>query len=1288
MCRHHRHASTYIQPMSIRQPIYCVRFCFLIVGLIGLTAVASGASGESPSKVLFIGDAGRNHQPHERFQELNAALTKTSVELDYTESLERLNEKELASYDAIILYADIDQVDPKQESALIDFVKRGGGFVPIHCASACFNHSPKFVDLIGARFLRHGSGVFRTEVAETANAIAIGYGGFESWDETYVHTSHQEAGRTVLEYRVDRNGREPWTWIKPYGNGRVFYTAWGHDGRTWTHPGFQNLVLRGILWVTRQDPETAGRYEEMMAFPVPEIPSLPDDLPKMSRQKVGSKLPKDQDVDAGSGQPDSQNWIQGPLPPQESMRHIVVPDGFHMELFAAEPDLGGKPICMAWDAAGRLWVGETIDYPNSLSDDNRGNDRIRICEDTDHDGRADRFTVFADGLSIPSAITFSHDGVIVQNGTETLYLQDTDGDDVADIRNVLLSNWSMSDTHGGVSNFQYGPDNWIWGMQGYNQSQPIAADAEHEEFRMGFFRMRPDGSEVEFIRSTNNNTWGLGFSEEGFVFGSTANGAPSVFMPIANRYYERVMGWLPSLTLPSIADTPLFKPITDKVRQGDWQGGYTAATGHALYTAREYPMQYWNRAAFVNGPTGHLVGAFVLSRQGTEFRSTNPFNLIASDDEWTAPIMSEVGPDGQVWVIDWYNYIVQHNAATAGVETGKGEAYETDLRDKTRGRIYRVVADKTSVPSQSRSYPDLSSAGPAKLIEALSHPTMLVRKHAQRLLVERGQADVCASLVKLVDDRTVDAIGLNVGVIHALWTLEGLGLLTQPDSSVSGLTSEFANNSYKEQAHQAVIGALSHPSAGVRRVAAGVLPKTCSAIQGLLDADLMTDRDRHVRLAALLAISDCKAKQIHSDPLASARDADRLCDQIANTLVAALRDPNNLADRWIPDGLTSAAAMHSDAVLLAVANPEYYSDEAAVIIEHIAEHHMRTGVEEGRSPSQDARLLAELCKASPNVLEAVIEGFFAVDVPNTNVSISAVTDSKLEFITSRVSSIAESRLVRLATGWGSHRFAKQAERIGNDLLKQVHDNHLSTMQRIEAAKQLMALMPDDRGIVLSLLNKLTPSTSDDLGIGIVESLSESRWDGWGNEVIGRLSAMRPAVREAAMSQLLLRPNATLAMLDAARRGRLMLSDLPLETRAVLVSHPDSTIRSKAKSLLAAGDDLPHADRDLVVRNYAKSTLQKGNPKNGLQVFVKNCSQCHVHCDRGNRVGPDLTGMATLPKKELLLHILDPNRNVEANYRSCTVLTVDGVIRRGVLTEETRTTIGFGLTQRQDQPNPT
>src|SRR5688572_6498264 len=151
-----------------------------------------------------------------------------------------------------------------------------------------------------------------------------------------------------------------------------------------------------------------------------------------------------------------------------------------------------------------------MDYPNELG---QNRDRIKICEDTDGDGRADAFTVFAEGLSIPTSLCFANGGVVVAQAPHTLFLKDTDGDGKADERRVLFSGWGAGDTHAGPSNLRWGFDNWIWGIVGYSGFNGTVGGKAHR-FSMGFFRFKPDGSDLEFIRSTNNNSWGFGFSED------------------------------------------------------------------------------------------------------------------------------------------------------------------------------------------------------------------------------------------------------------------------------------------------------------------------------------------------------------------------------------------------------------------------------------------------------------------------------------------------------------------------------------------------------------------------------------------------------------------------------------------------------------------------------------------------------------------------------------------------------------------------------------------------------
>ncbi|TWU49170.1 PVC-type heme-binding CxxCH protein [Rubripirellula reticaptiva] len=1208
----------------------------IVFALSGLLMALSPSVGHCEDiRVLFLGDSG-SHQPKVRFDELQPILNARGIKMTYTDQVADVNLAKLKQFDAFALYANIDEIDKGSADALLDYVAGGGGFVPLHCATFCFRNQPELVALMGAQFQRHGTGVFRAEDSKSGHELMSGFGGFKSWDETYVHHLHNEKDRTVLEYRVDAEGREPWTWVRTEGDGRVFYTAWGHDGRTWTNPGFQNLVERGIRWATGNDPQAAGDYLSDRPFDVPNTTEMPKDLKPFEYVDVGGQIPNYTPSKDWGVQGEPLSTMQKPVEPTESLKHIVVPEGLHVELFASEPDLGGKPICMAWDERGRLWVAETVDYPNELQPRETARDRIRICEDTTGDGKADKFTVFAEELSIPTSIAFSRGGVIVQNATETLYLKDTDGDDKADERRVLISNWQLGDTHGGVSNFQYGLDNWIWAMQGYNQSQPIADGKQQQNFRMGFFRMKPDGSEVEFIRSTNNNTWGLGISEEGLIFGSTANGNPSIYMPIANRYYEQVRGWATSLTLSSIADTNDFHPITDKVRQVDHHGGYTAAAGHSLYTAREYPQEYWNRVGFVCGPTGHLVGSFVLDAKGSDFSSTSPFNLFASDDEWTAPIMAEVGPDGQVWVIDWYNYIVQHNPTPKGFKTGKGAAYETELRDKKHGRIYRLVANDSK---QGRT-PDLSKATPEELVSGLADPTMIVRKHAQRLLVERGEADVAESLFALIQSKSVDEIGLNVGAIHALWTLHGLGLV---DGS-------------RDDVNEVVFAALRHPSAGVRRNALQVLPPIGASIEAISAANVQRDANTQVRLAAVLAIADLPAS-----------------DRGAKLVLDVISDPSAMADRWIPDAATSAAARNSGSLLTSLASVVDPSPRAIEIVGRAADHYAR-----GDDVQDAAGLLASAAEADPRLLDAVVQGFAvgfgSAGNDSGQVQLTDAVETRLEEALPRVESGTRGMMVKLATRWGSKRFAKYGQEIADSMLAVVRDESAADQDRINAARQLVEFMPGDAGVMVSLLDEVNPRTPPAVAMGIIESMGASRSDSLGDEIVDRFSGMTPTLKKSAIVLLLKRPASTLALLRGIETGTATFADLALDQKQALASHSDRTIRDLATKLLKQGGSLPSADRMQVLEELSFVANTKGDTVKGKLAFTKHCSKCHMHSGEGATVGPDLTGMAVHPKEELLTHILDPNRNVEGNFRAYSVLTLDGVIINGMLASESKTSI--------------
>jgi putative membrane-bound dehydrogenase-like protein len=857
--------------VSVRHTIRigCALVAIVVAGLVGwmrpagagdATANSASAGSAAPRRVhvLFLGDNG-HHLPLERCRDIYSILGQRGIDLVYTDNVNDLNAATLNRYDVLLVYANITQITPEQEKAVLDYVESGHGYAPIHCASYCFLNSPKLTALTGARFKSHKTGVFKETIVMPDHPIEKGLKPIESWDETYVHEMHNDQGRTILSYRIEGDHKEPYTWTRTQGKGRVFYTAWGHDQRTWQNPDFDNLIERGLRWAAGDWALQPRPATTDFTYQNAHIPFYP---PGKSWGVTANPITQ----------------MQEPVPPAVSMKHMALRPGFDISLVASDPDIK-KPICMAFDERGRLWIAETFDYPNNMQEPGNGHDQITLCEDTKGTGVCDKFTVFADKLSIPTSIVHANGGIIVSQAPDMLFFKDTKGTGKADVRKVLFTGWGIRDTHAGPSNLRYGFDNWIYGTVGYSGFDGTVG-GEHLRFGAGVFRFKADGSKLEFLGSTTNNTWGLGFSEDNNVFGSTANGNPAWYESVPNRYYEQLKGW-PASRFEAIADTPHIFPITDKVRQVDNHGSYTACAGFALYTARSFPRNYWNRIAFPSEPTGHLVGQYILQPHGSDFAARDDFNFFASDDEWTAPIMAEVGPDGSVWMIDWYNYIVQHNPIPRGWVAGKGGAYETPLRDKQHGRIYRITW-KDGKPSKKF---DLGGASNVTLLEALKSDNMFWRIQAQRLLVEHGDKSVIPALLKLAADTSVDEIGLNPTAIHALWAVQGLGGFDGSNADAIAVAK----------------ADLKHPSAGVRKAAVDVLPRTPDSLATVLSAGLLADRDAQVRKNTLLAISEMPNS-----------------DKAGAAIYAAMHDKANADDRWILDA-SAVAAANQDAGFLQAA---------------------------------------------------------------------------------------------------------------------------------------------------------------------------------------------------------------------------------------------------------------------------------------------------------------------------------------------------------------------------------
>ncbi|MBI5690863.1 MAG: c-type cytochrome [Verrucomicrobia bacterium] len=553
--------------------------------------------------------------------------------------------------------------------------------------------------------------------------------------------------------------------------------------------------------------------------------------------------------------------FQHPFSLRGSVERTQVAPDLRLELFAAEPDIA-KPIFLAWDERGRLWIAETRDYPHNVQPDGRGNDSIKICEDTDGDGRADLFTVFADHLNIPTGFAFAQGGIVVAQPPRFLFLKDLDGDDRADERREIMTGWGVNDTHAQANNLHYGLDNWLYGCVGYSGFRGTVGGKEIQ-FLQGTYRFKADGSALEFLHQFTNNSWAQSANEFGDQFGGTANNAPLFFGGIPATI---VPAGLRAQTAKRINTDDRSHPITPHFRQVDVFGGFTAAAGSAFIYSSNLPARLQGKV-MVCEPTMKNIALFDVQRDGAGYLAHDAFNLVASSDEWMSPVFAEVGPDGAIWFSDWQNFIIQHNPTPSlerggySAKVGVGGAHENPLRDHTRGRIYRVVWENAKPgPIQS-----LRGADTARLVSALENPIPFWRLTAQRLMVESRRLDAVPALRQLV------TTGAPVPAIHALWTLHGLGQL-DPSSQRAALLH-------------------SHPA--VRRNATRALGRDAGAMSLFFGSAVVSDPDLLTRLAAFVKLAEFPPSP-----------------EIKSVVTGIARHPSNQSDDWLREAARILARIH------------------------------------------------------------------------------------------------------------------------------------------------------------------------------------------------------------------------------------------------------------------------------------------------------------------------------------------------------------------------------------------
>jgi putative heme-binding domain-containing protein len=914
------------------------------------------------------------------------------------------------------------------------------------------------------------------------------------------------------------------------------------------------------------------------------------------------------------------------LTPAEQQKLFHLPPGFEIQLFASEPAIH-KPMNITFDAAGRLFVTDTLEYPYPAKKGSVPRDTVKILADRDLDGAADEITTFVDGLNIPLGVQPIPGGVIVYGIPEVMRCLDKDGDGKAETREPLYQGFGFRDTHGMVNSFTRGLDGWLYACHGFsNDSQPQGADGQGIAMNSGnTFRMRLDGGHIEYVTHGQVNPFGLAFDPLGNMYTADCHTLP-VYMLLRGAYY------------------PSFGKAHDGLGFGPTMIGHdhgsTGIGGIAYYAANQFPAEYRDTLLIGNPVTGR-VNHDRLQRHGSTYQAVELPDFIRCDDPWFRPVNLQVGPDGALYVADFYNRIIGH--------------YEVPLehpgRDRERGRIWRVVYTGKGVDAPAKTAPaigpDVSTAPLRRLLELLGDDNLTVRTLATDEIVDRYGQQAKEPLTKLLD-----ASGGNPWQrVHGMWALERLGgfddellgnLAGDSDPAVRVHVIKLLGERNWEKS-PLVDAALSDNDAFVLRAAADALARHAHAdnVKPLLALWAATPADdTHLIHAARMALRDQLIKPGVYAQLPSLAGDDR--QSLRRLAEVSLGVPNAESAAFVWTRMQDDAELpNRETYLHHVAR--YIAEEqlgdvlSAVQKSSAGDTSARAGLMRavGRgSQERGAALPAETIAWGGSLAAELMA---ADDERTVRQGLELARDFSLPMY-EQLAAAAQPD-----ARFGSLRSAALEACAANDAARSVPlateilaDAAESVAQRQHAAGVLARINDEAaRGALLTVLQ----AAPERLAVEIAAALAESSQGA---------EALLAAVESGKASARLLQEKNVVTRLQARK-----LSDF--ETRLAKLT-----------------DRLPPADqriRELIEKRRELVVAGSHDLAVGAALFQKHCAACHRIGEKGEKIGPNLDGVGIRGVDRLLEDVLDPSRNVDQAFRTTQIVTGDGQIVTGLALRE-------------------
>lgn len=918
--------------------------------------------------------------------------------------------------------------------------------------------------------------------------------------------------------------------------------------------------------------------------------------------------------------------------PELERRTFIVADGFEVNLFAADPQMA-KPIQINFDDRGRLWVASSEIYPH-IKPGEAPHDKVLVIEDSDHDGRADKTSVFADGLLIPTGVIAGDGGAYVVNSTELLHLRDSDGDGKADTRRVVLSGFGTEDTHHLLHTLRWGHDGCLY----MNQSIYIHSHVEtpHGVKRLnggGIWRFRPETMQLDVLCYGFVNAWGHHFDAWGQSFAT--DGA----------YHEGINYVFPgSVFVTAPGATRLVAGLNP---------GSPKHCGLEIVSGRHMPDD-WQGNMITNDFRAHRVCRFVVTEDGSGYASRQEVEVIKSSHVAFRPIDAKMGPDGALYIADWYNPIIQHGEVD----------FRDPRRDHVHGRIWRVSAKGRP----TLKLPDFNGATNEQLLEMLKQPEDWVRLHAKLEMKKRDQSKLLQEITTWVQNLDRMDPQFEHHCVEGLWAFETL------DLAHHRYLKDFFLKLKDPRARAAALRAGAHWITEMREPFGKAIIRP--DIEELFRLGVSDDHPR-IRLEAVRGLA----------LLPTARSADvamRVLDKPMDRFLdfALWQTMRDLEAHWLPEVQQGKLDFDGNVdrmlfALRAVASPKIVQPLITLI----------------RSSTLQTKQLNE-------VLTLITTHGGAPEL-------SAI----LDLVVDRNSSLNETARAELLNGLVATSQSRRVQPAGDLLRIKPLLSHSSATLRAAAARAVGAWKVESlRHEIVSLANA---SNDNSKGQAVSHGAIEGLVLLGGKASISTLENLafskRPyLIRQSAVSALAsldvnsaakhtvellveapneMPPGDVVAALLAQKNGPEALTrelgkkQLNPDVAKILLRSVQSAARPSPELLAAVRSAGKLADTGWKLTPQLQQALvtevaEKGNAARGERIFRRaelQCQKCHAIAGAGGKVGSDLISLgATAPVDYIVESLLNPNAKVKEGYHSKLVVTDEGKVITGIPIRESAT----------------